>query len=179
MKANVDSFSTVRLEAERLTTGHLDEVLVLHRDPVVMKTLSPDGLPLPDDVTRRGLAGAAEHWERHGFGLWVFHEKGNGAFVGRGGLKFYPIEGRAVVGLAYAVASSRFGRGYATEMARASLGVGFDRLGFTEIDSWTLPVNLASQRVMEKLGYRYSHDFEFAGLPHRYYRLNASEWTGG
>ena len=35
--------------------------------------------------------------------------------------------------------------------------------------------NLASQRVMEKLGFRYERDFEFAGLVHRFYRLVA-EW---
>ena len=49
--------------------------------------------------------------------------------------------------------------------------VGFGRLGFTEICSWTLPTNLVSQRIMEKLGFRYERDFEFAGLGHRFYRL--------
>jgi ribosomal-protein-alanine N-acetyltransferase len=92
-------------------------------------------------------------------------------------LKIYTVGGLDVVGLAYAVVSSRFGQGYATEMAAASLDVGFNSLGFSEIDSWTLPVNRASQRVMEKLGFRYSHDFEFAGLPHRYYRLTADDWN--
>ena len=41
-----------------------------------------------------------------------------------------------------------------------------------------MPVNLASQRVMEKLGFRYEWDFEFAGLLHRFYRLAAGEWEG-
>ena len=49
---------------------------------------------------------------------------------------------------------------------------------FPEIGSWTLPTNLASQRVMEKLGFRYERDFEFAGLRHRFYRLVAGEWKG-
>ena len=49
---------------------------------------------------------------------------------------------------------------------------------FPEIGSWTLPINLASQRVMEKLGFRYERDFEFAGLLHRFYRLVAGEWEG-
>ena len=60
-------------------------------------------------------------------------------------------------------------------MAQASLDVGFNHLGFPEIGSWTLPNNLASQRVMEKLGFRYERDFEFAGLLHRFYRLVAGE----
>ena len=44
-------------------------------------------------------------------------------------------------------------------MAQVSLDVA----GFREIGSWTLPVNPASLRVMEKLGFRYERDFDFAG----------------
>lgn len=61
-------------------------------------------------------------------------------------------------------------------MADASLRVGFQQLGFPEIGSWTLPINTASQRIMEKLGFRYERDFEFAGLRHRFYRLVAADW---
>ena len=49
-------------------------------------------------------------------------------------------------------------------MTQASLEVSFGQLGFSEIDSWTLPINLASQRVMQKLGFRCEQDFELAGL---------------
>ena len=56
--------------------------------------------------------------------------------------------------------------------------VGFGHLGFTEVESWTLPGNLPSQWVMDKLGFRYERDFEFAGLVHRFYRLVAGEWRG-
>jgi RimJ/RimL family protein N-acetyltransferase len=59
-------------------------------------------------------------------------------------------------------------------MAQASLQVGFRRFGFAEISSRTLPINLASQRVMEKLGFQYERDFKFAGLRHRLYRLSVS-----
>lgn len=173
----VEAFTTARLAAERLAPGHFDEVRLLHRDPVVMRTLSADGLPLPDELTRAGLADADAHWDRYGFGLWAFRDRDDGRFVGRGGLKVYRVEGVEVVGLAYAVVSARFGRGFATEMAAASLGVGFDRLGMAVVDSWTLPVNRASQRVMEKLGYRYVRDVTFAGLPHRYYTLSSTAWA--
>jgi ribosomal-protein-alanine N-acetyltransferase len=71
--------------------------------------------------------------------------------------------------------SDFWNQGFATEMARASLEVGFGRLGFQEICSWTLPTNLVSQRVMEKLGFQYERDFEFAGLTHRFYRLAKGE----
>ena len=123
----------------------------------------------------RGLAEADEHWCRHGFGFWAFRDKESGRFVGRAGLKLYRIGDGDRVGLAYAVVSDLWRLGYATEMAAASLRVGFDELGLPEIASWTLPINHASQRVMEKLGFRYEHDFVFAGLPHRFYRLSAPD----
>jgi [ribosomal protein S5]-alanine N-acetyltransferase len=141
-----------------------------------MKTLSADGQPLPEEKTREGIRQAVDHWQRHGFGLWVFHRKSDGVFIGRIGLKLYQIEGKEVVGLTYAVMPDFWNQGFATEMARASLKIGFERLGFPEIGSWTLPMSLASQRVMEKMGFRYERDFEFAGLLHRQYRLTKEEW---
>ena len=95
-----------------------------------------------------------------------------------GGLKTYQIDGKDVIGLAYAVMPDYWNRGFATEIAAASLEVGFGHLGLAEIWSWALPDNLASQRVMEKLGFRYERDFEFAGLLHRFYRVVAGEWKG-
>ena len=141
-----------------------------------MKTLSADGKPLSEEKTREHIRQAVDHWQQHGFGFWVFHRQSDGQFIGRGGLKIYQIDGKDVVGLAYAVMSDYWNQGFATEMAQASLDVGFGRLGFPEICSWTLPTNLVSQRVMEKLGFRYERDFEFAGLRHRLYRLVESQW---
>lgn len=177
MDASIVSFATARLVVERIASTHFDEICRLHRDPDVMRTLSADGNSLPDEVTREGLRQGAEHWVRHGFGLWIFHDKTDGRLIGRGGLKWYSIGDRDEVGLAYAVLSRDWGRGYATEMAEASLRVGFERLGFSEIASWTLPINRASQRVIEKVGFRYERDVLFAGLPHRFYRLSASDWV--
>lgn len=143
-----------------------------------MKTLSADGKPLSEEKTREHIRQAVDHWQKHGFGFWVFHRQSDGQFIGRGGLKIYQIDGKDVVGLAYAVMSDHWNQGFATEMCQASLDVGFHRLGFAEIASWTLPTNLVSQRVMEKLGFRYERDFEFAGLRHRLYWMVKSQWKG-
>ncbi len=89
----------------------------------------------------------------------------------------YQIDGKDVAGLAYAVMSDHWSQGFATEMAEASLRFGFERLGLSEIDSWTLPTNVASQRVMARLGFQYEKEIEFAGLPHRFYRLVKDEWA--
>jgi len=174
----IATFTTARLLAEAVTSLHFHDIHRLHTDPQVMKTLSADGQPLSEEAIRESIRQAVDHWQQHGFGFWVFHRKSDGQFIGRGGLKTYQIDGKDVIGLAYAVMSDYWNRGFATEMGRASLEVGFRQLDFPEICSWTLPVNLASQRVMEKLGFRYERDFEFAGLLHRFYRLVRRNWKG-
>jgi RimJ/RimL family protein N-acetyltransferase len=178
MNDSVEMIRTERLRGERMALTHWDDLRRLHRDPEVMRTLSADGQVLPDEDIRARIDEAIEHWENHGFGFWVFYDQSDGRFVGRGGLKFFTIDGEREVGLAYAVMSGLWGRGFATEMAEASVSIGFERLGLSEVGSWTLPINRASSRVMEKLGFLYEREFEFAGLPHKYYRRRAEGWRG-
>ncbi len=176
VRAGLESFTTRRMTAERLTSIHYPEIRRLHLHPQVMKTLSPDGQILPDKVTKDGLTQNDAHWAEHGFGYWIFRAKDGGQFLGRAGLKWYTIDEKDVVGLAYAVIFDHWNRGLATEMAGASLRIGFEQLALPEITSWTLPFNVASQRVMEKLGFHFDTDIVFAGLLHRLYRLSATDW---
>jgi RimJ/RimL family protein N-acetyltransferase len=178
MSNPIISLTTARLLAEAITPLHFHELHRLNSDPNVVKTLASVGKPLSEEATREQIEQNLDHWRQQGFGLWGFHRKKDGVFIGRGGLKTYQIDGKEVIGLAYAVMPGYWNRGFATEMAAASLDVGFGQLGFPEIGSWTLPGNMASQRVMEKLGFRYERDFEFAGLVHRFYRLAAGEREG-
>ncbi len=177
VKVGIEQFTTRRMVAKRLTAGDFEHIRRLHLQPQVMKTLSVDGQTLTEQATREEIEHDEAHWERHGFGLWIFRDRKNGEFLGRGGLKWYWINDEDVVGLAYSVMDDHWNRGLATEMAQASLAMGFLRLGFPQVSCWTLPINYASQRVMEKVGFRYQEDLVFAGLQHRFYRITASEWT--
>ena len=174
----IASIPTPRLLAEAISPLHSHELHRLYTDPLVVKTLASARRPLSDEKIKETIRQAGEHWRQMGFGYWVFHLKKDGQFVGRGGLTINQFEGKEVVGLGYAVMPDYWNRGFATEVAAASLEIGFGHLGLAEIWSWALPDNLASQRVMEKLGFRYERDFDFAGLLHRFYRLVAGEWKG-
>jgi RimJ/RimL family protein N-acetyltransferase len=173
MRPAPDTVQTDRLIGERIRPEHLEELYRLHRDPRVMKTLSVDGNPLSDEQSQQLLQRQLGRWEREGLGLWVWHDREDGHFVGRGGLQRDPESG---VELAYAVMADDWGKGYATELGAASLQVGFEDLGLPEIVCFTLPVNIGSQRVMQKLGFVYERDFVHAGLPHVFYRLTAEQW---
>ena len=157
----------------------MDPLILLYTDPFVVKTIaSAEGKPPSEEKIAERIQTAVDHWQQHGFGSWVFRLKKDGLFIGLGGLKIHQIDGQQVVGLGYAVMPDYWNQGFASEMARGSLGFGFEHLGLAEIASWTLPTNRASQRGMEKLGFQYERDFEFAGLVHRFYRLVNGEWEG-
>src|SRR5271167_893779 len=72
VQAGIERFTTRRMTAERLTSTHYPEIRRLHLHPQVMKTLSPDGQILPDNVTKEGLVQNDAHWAEHGFGYWIF-----------------------------------------------------------------------------------------------------------
>jgi ribosomal-protein-alanine N-acetyltransferase len=169
----LDELLTERLLLERLRAAHADDLGRLHRDERVMATL---GGVRPEAETLRVLAECERHWEQHGFGLWAVRERATGAFAGRGGLKHTHVGGRDEVEVAYAFLPQYWGRGLATELAAASVRAGFDVLRLPDLVCFTLTTNHASQRVMDKVGFRYERDVLHAGQPHVLYRLTASAW---
>jgi len=173
----IEHFATARMIASRLRSSDFEDIRRLDLQPRSMKSVWEDGPTVPDHVTRDLLIHDDEHWEKHGFGFWIFRDRGDGRSVGRGGLKWYSIEGEPVVGLAYAVVPELRGRGLATEMATTSLGVGFQQLQLDEVWCWASRLNLASQRVMEKVGFRYQADLALAGMLHRLSRLSSLDWA--
>jgi RimJ/RimL family protein N-acetyltransferase len=108
------------------------------------------------------------HWDTHGFGPWVLTARSDAGFVGRGGLVWTRIERRPMVELPWSVRPGLQGRGFATEAARAALGVALG-LGLGPLVSLTLPDNRASRAVMEKLGFSYQREVSHAGMPHVLY----------
>ena len=71
----------------------------------------------------------------------------------------------------YALLPEHRNRGFVSEMAEDSLRIDLEQLDFPEVIWWTVLTNRASQRVMEKLGFRYEWNVEVAGLGHCIYRL--------
>lgn len=136
----LETFRTDRLIAERLRAEDLDALFCMHHDARVMVTLG--GLR-SDDETRRFLRDNLDHWDQHGYGLWMFRDKGVRQLIGRGGLWNVNVGGNDEVGLAYALRAQCWGQGLATEMAGAILTVGFEHLGLTEVVAFTLPTNWA------------------------------------
>ncbi len=115
----------------------------------------------------RHLAFLVGHWVLRGFGMWAVEEKATVAFVGRIG--FAEPEGWPGFELAWTLARPFWGRGYATEGARAALGHAFAVLQKDRVVSLIHPENQASIRVAERLGERLQGRVEVLGREHLVY----------
>jgi [ribosomal protein S5]-alanine N-acetyltransferase len=166
------SVATPRLRGEPAGSQHAAHCRALFADPAVAATLWPGALGGARTPSQAAALARADGdcWAEHGFGPWAFFETVTSRFAGRGGLQPTEVGGRSSVEVLYAVASPLWGRGYATEMARAA--VAFAReLGLPEVVGFTLTTNVASQRVLQHAGLTFERELEHAGLPHRFGRL--------
>jgi RimJ/RimL family protein N-acetyltransferase len=157
---------TERLRLEPLAPRHVDDVAAMLADPRVGATMG--GVRDRAYAEQRTLVHAAR-WAADGFGLWAAYSLADGGFVGRGGVQRTVLDGAAVVEAGWCLVPGRWGQGYATELGRAGLRLGFDGAGLEEIVAFTLPDNHASQAVMRRLGMTYLRRAVHAGLPHVVY----------
>ncbi|MEK7696283.1 MAG: GNAT family N-acetyltransferase [Pseudomonadota bacterium] len=130
-----------------------------------------------------------QHHAQHGFGLWALELRETSTFIGFTGLaipSWAPPFGPCVE-IGWRLAREHWGRGYATEAARATLDFGFGALRLAEIVSFTAAINQRSEQLMQRLGMHHaaSDDFDHPALPsgdrlarHVLYRLSGAQWDG-
>jgi RimJ/RimL family protein N-acetyltransferase len=164
--------TTDRMTLEAFGPEHVEELLPLLNDPLVARTLSPTGLPPCPGAEPELVQIKVDHWNEHGFGLWFMRDSTTSEMIGRGGIQHTEVEGAPEIELAWAIIPERWREGLATELARTCVTVAFDDLGLDDVVAFTLPHNVGSRGVMEKIGMRYERDVTFKDLPHVLYRLH-------
>jgi RimJ/RimL family protein N-acetyltransferase len=144
---------TERLVLRRFTAADVDNLVDLDRDPDVMRFIN-GGMPTPRDVIQNEiLPRFLRDYERFaGYGHWAAIEKSTGDFLGWFGLRPADGGGPDDVELGYRLRKAAWGKGYATEGARALIRKGFTELGVRRVYATTYQDNRASRRVMEKAG---------------------------
>jgi RimJ/RimL family protein N-acetyltransferase len=144
---------TERLVLRRFTSADVDHLCDLDGDPDVMRFLN-GGTPTPRAVIETEiLPRFLRSYQRFaGFGVWAAIEKASGEFLGW--FSFRPPDGGepVEVELGYRLRKAAWGKGYATEGARALIRKGFTELGVRRVVAATYQDNVASRRVMEKVG---------------------------
>ena len=146
---------TDRLLLRRWRDADRDAFARMNADPAVMEHFPVRLSPEESDQLIQNIE---KHFERHGFGLWAAELRATGEFIGFVGLSVPRFETAFTpcVEIGWRLDAAHWGTGLATEASRAVLRHAFDVLRLDEIVSFTVPENLRSRRVMEKLGM--SHD---------------------
>lgn len=163
----VDTFRTDRIIGERMAASHIDYLGRMHQIPEVMATMG--GVRTPDE-SLAWLASQLDHWEQFGFGQWMLRA-GDGAFVGRGGLRMIDqCVGEEVVEVGYAFAQEAWGQGFATEATGAFVSIAQSHYKLSELGAITLKGNDASTRVLEKNGFVFERWVEHSTGPHKFLR---------
>jgi RimJ/RimL family protein N-acetyltransferase len=145
----VEAFATARLTAERLSPAHLEDLVPLHLDEEVSRYL---GGVRSREQTKAYLAANLAHWDRYGFGLWVFRNAA-GVFVGRAGIRRLEVDGVDEIEIAYTLARPFWGQGLASEIAAALTEIGLGPLALPQLVGIASVENTASRRVLEKSGF--------------------------
>jgi ribosomal-protein-alanine N-acetyltransferase len=140
---------TARLVLRPCTLEDLDVLHCLWTDPEVRRYLFDDRVISREQAETR-LRGSLESFHIYRFGLWLAHRTGEEAIIGFCGL--FHTDDPPEVELLYGIAPSAWGQGLATEAARAVLRYGFEELGLVRIAAGADGPNVASLRVLEKLG---------------------------
>jgi RimJ/RimL family protein N-acetyltransferase len=125
--------------------------------------------PLSREESDAFIDRAERQFNEHGFGLWAVEVPSGAPFIGYVGLSIPGFDAHftPAVEVGWRLDQPYWGNGYATEAARAAIADGFERIALKDIVSFTVPVNLRSIAVMERLGMKRdpNDDFDHPNVP--------------
>jgi RimJ/RimL family protein N-acetyltransferase len=175
MKADVNAFvlRTARLALRHLVPDDAQAMFDLNADPEVLR-FTPDAPPASVDEVRRALEDYQNVYRDDGFARWAAIEETTGEWLGWCGLR---RQADGEVDLGYRFRRPSWGRGFATEGARASLAYGFEALGLARIMAVAHADHVRSIRVLEKIGMRYEKTTTYGNAPAVLWALSRDAWS--
>jgi len=150
---------TERLLLREWEPGDLPAFEALNSDPAVMEhfvsTLAPEQTHKSYDLFQL-------HFATYGYGFWVVTEKQGGPFLGFTGFNHPRFESffTPCIEIGWRFCTAAWGKGYATEAAKACLEAGFRQLGMQEVYAFTTTTNKRSEKVMQRIGMQYQGEFD-------------------
>lgn len=150
---------TERLLLRPLRVEDVEHFVTLHSDPRVNRFV---GSYTHQRALER-LTDVERQWRQRGHGLCAIELRSSGEFIGRTGLNYW--ENYDEVELGWTLKYGAWGRGYATEAARACLDWGFAHLDVPYVTALMRPGNDASVKVAERLGFAPLREDELFGEP--------------
>ncbi len=145
-----------------------DDLIRLFHQPEVADWLFVNGPPTRAQLEARTTL-HEQAWAEHGYGMFAVLEKASDKFIARVGAGTTPETGR--IEIAWSTIREAWGKGYASEAAKASVDFTFAHSPLKALDCYLRPDNPASRRAAEKVGFRYEDMRFLYDRPLRYYRL--------
>ena len=155
----------------------VEGIFQLDSDPEVHIYLGKNPIKTIDQA-KKIIDGIKNHYEKNGIGRLAILDKETNDFIGWSGLK-YEQEVREdfdYYDLGYRLRKKYWGKGIATEASIESLKYGFDELNLQKIGAGADINNLASNRILQKVGFKLIDKFDFEDDPHNFYEITKSEW---
>jgi len=128
--------------------------MALWGDPKVTRLL---GGPFSEEEVRERLAREIDSMAHSGIQYWPIFWVADGDFVGCAGVRPYKPEAR-ILELGFHLRPAYWGKGLAFEASQAIIELAFAELGAAALFAGHHPSNAASKRVLEKLGFRFTHE---------------------
>jgi len=153
----------------------LDLAMGLWGDPEVTRLI---GGPFSREQVQERLSREIGAMQSHGVQYWPMFLLSTGKFLGCCGLRPYMLDD-GIYEIGIHLQRACWCQGFALEATRAVMGYAFNTLGVKALFAGHNPANAASRRLLEKLGFRYTHDEYYppTGLNHPSYLLTADEYT--
>lgn len=164
----VREIETPRLLLRPFTPDDTEDLYYIYSHLDLFKYMSNEK-PLLREQTRALIDSFAAYWQRYHFGVWAVVCKKNQKLIGHCGFKF--LENTPEVQIGYLLLKSYWGMGLGTEAASAALKYGFEMAHLNRIVAIAKPENIASRRVMEKIGMKYEKDAYYYDNDVVYYSL--------
>ena len=165
---------TDRLAFRKWNDDDLDRLHAICSKPQVMQFVG-DGQVWAKDRTLEFIRSATEMFLEHGFCQWPLTHKADGKLIGYCGV----VKSDDALEIGWRLAPEYWGRGLATEAARAILNHNIRKLGFQRLIATVQAMNMASIRVIEKLGMTLADTFDRDGRKVLFYSVDASCLTSG
>lgn len=169
----IPQLQTQRLILRAFTESDLDAYAEMCSNPEVMRYIGT-GKTLSRSESWRSMAMMLGHWKLRGYGMWAVQECLNGEMIGRIGC-WQPL-GWTGFEIGWTLRQAYWGRGLATEGARAAMEYAFKELQRSRIISLIRPDNQASRRLAEKLGEKIEGTVEVLGSEALIYGISREDW---
>ena len=158
---------TARLRIRALVSGDLPELHRLISSDAEVQRYRHMPVAATLEESRPFFERLLEHQRLRGFSLWAVEARETGELLGQCGV----VQLRGAAEIAYSFGRAYWGRGYATEAARACLDFAIAELGLSPVVAYMDPANVGSKRVAEKLGMRDDGREELNGVAYLRYAI--------